>query len=113
MGKRPEGLLPFGQPYEIGYHCPVCEYPLTTDGNYDERLQFSEYEGFMWCACCNVDYPSCLCLPDEPQRAITVYLDTVEAAIRRKQESTGPTATHEIDVDDERRGAQGMEEGDL
>ena len=77
------GVLMFDQPCELGYHCPACKYPRVVDGTFDERLLWSEYDGFLWCAICNRDYPSCLCLPDEPERAIGVYLSTVGDAIER------------------------------
>jgi len=39
VGKRNWGanVVPFDQPAELGYHCPVCKYPQLTDGNYDEE----------------------------------------------------------------------------
>jgi hypothetical protein len=77
------GVVPFDQPCELGYHCPVCEYPAEINGTLDERLFWSEYEGFLWCAICNKDYPSCLCLPNDPNKAISTYLSTVGAAIER------------------------------
>ena len=90
VGKRFEnfedqgrGVVPIDEPVELGFHCPVCEYPRVVGGTFDERLLWSEYEGFLWCAVCNQDYPSCLCLPDDPVRAISVYLSTVGDAIER------------------------------
>lgn len=65
-------------PAEIGYHCPVCEYKQEDDkGNYDERLDWSEYNGFIYCHKCNKDYPSCLCMPDK-EKAVEIYLDCIE-----------------------------------
>ena len=29
----------------------------------DERLLWSDYDGFLWCAICNRDYPSCFVPP--------------------------------------------------
>jgi RNase P subunit RPR2 len=78
MGRRSEGIA-IDLPCEWGYHCPVCEYPLTMGEDYDERLDWSEYHGFIWCEVCNRDYPSALCQP-EIDRAIETLLDTVEAA---------------------------------
>ncbi len=86
MGRRPEGIA-IDMPGELGYRCPVCVYPLEIDGIYDERLDWSEYNGFLWCAVCNVDYPSALCHPIEPSEwppgAIEIFLATVEDAIDR------------------------------
>jgi hypothetical protein len=95
MGKRPTGSIAIDGPCELGYHCPVCEYPHLIDGNYDERLTWSEYNGFLWCSVCNLDIPSCLCIPDlnllkgKPRKkwvysglkdAIECFLDLVEGA---------------------------------
>jgi len=92
MGLRPTGDVlfdqPFDQPFELDYHCPVCKYEHTVDGDYDERLQWSEYNGFVWCSRCNRDYPSCLCLPD-PVKATGIFLDTVEDAVKRHTTPTG------------------------
>ena len=81
------GVMPFDQPCELDYHCPVCQYPQDRNGRLDERLLWSEYEGFLWCAVCNRDYPSCLCLPENPKRAVDVYLSTVGDAIERFRRS--------------------------
>jgi hypothetical protein len=81
VGKRdlPENAMIFDEPCELGYHCPVCKYKHLIKGNYDERLQWSEYNGFIWCSVCNKDYPSALCQPDIDM-AIKTYLDCVEIA---------------------------------
>lgn len=63
-------------PCEYGYHCPVCKYELCVGGNYDERLEWSEYECFCWCSVCNKDYPTCLCVPDIG-KAIEAYLQCI------------------------------------
>ena len=63
MGRRPEGVMALDLPCELGYHCPICKYKLMVKGNYDERLHWSEYNGFIWCEVCNRDYPSVLCMP--------------------------------------------------
>jgi hypothetical protein len=81
MGKRdikPHVVI-FDQPCELGYHCPVCKYETVTDGEYDERMEWSEYNGFIWCSKCNKDYPSALCQPDI-DRAIRTFLETVHDA---------------------------------
>jgi uncharacterized protein YbaR (Trm112 family) len=94
----PADAIPFDQPCELGYHCPVCKYKHFTHGQmiWDERLQWGEYNGFLWCSVCNKDYPSCLCIPmnEEPPRylkkksaadyAIEIYLDAVEFAWNRR-----------------------------
>jgi hypothetical protein len=51
--------------------------------HYDERLHWSEYEAFIWCSICNVDYPSCMCLPVGCARAIEVFLNSVAEAVAR------------------------------
>ena len=78
----PRNAMPFDQPCELGYHCPVCKYRLIVKGNYDERLNWSEYQGFLWCSVCNFDFPSPFCMPDI-DKAIDIYLDCVEQAILR------------------------------
>lgn len=89
MGKRnmPNNVIPFDQPCELGYHCPVCDYSqLTKRGEWDERLCWSEYNGFLWCSVCNKDYPSCMCIPFDkklPSYVIGKYnLSTVDYAIK-------------------------------
>ena len=69
------------QPCELDYHCPICTYENIVDGNFDERLEWSEYNGFLWCSVCDRDYPSALCMPDL-DRATDIYLDAVEEAQR-------------------------------
>lgn len=76
----------FDQPCELGFHCPVCKYELEEDGNFDERLQWSEYNGMIWCSVCNFDYPSALCQPD-PVKATKIFLDTVAEVLWSKAES--------------------------
>jgi hypothetical protein len=87
VGKRnlPENAVPVDQPCELDYHCPVCKYPQLTDGNYDERLAWSEYNGFIYCYVCNKDYPSALCMPDI-DRAINIYLNCMEDMKDKKYE---------------------------
>jgi hypothetical protein len=86
MGLRMEGMPEHAMfidfPCELGYHCPVCKYELTVDGNYDERLEWSEYNSFLWCGVCDKDYPSALCLPDI-DGAIDIFLASVEQAKTR------------------------------
>lgn len=82
VGKRivPTGLsIIFDEPCSLDYHCPVCKYEHIVDGNFDERLQWSEYNGFIWCSVCNVDYPSVLCQPNI-EKAIEIYLTCVHEA---------------------------------
>lgn len=102
LGRRvttsPEGhaILPFDQPVELGYWCPVCQVPPIVDGQFDERLHWSEYNSMLWCSVCNVDYPSALCIPlftaKDPDRsyvyagvadATKVFLDIVQTATER------------------------------
>jgi hypothetical protein len=106
VGKRnmPEGAIPIDQPCELGYHCPVCKYKhfRVNQMTWDERLEWSEYNGFLWCSVCNKDYPSCLCVPmdaDPPMYlkkksaadyAIEIYLDAVNGAINRRATLTWP-----------------------
>jgi hypothetical protein len=84
MGYRPTDAISIDEPCELGYHCPVCKYEAVVDEEYDERLNWSEYRTFIWCAVCNKDYPSVLCMPDV-DRATEIYLDILEAF---KQERT-------------------------
>lgn len=87
LGRRPTGV-PFDMPCELGYQCPKCRW------SWDERLEWSEYNSFLWCARCNIDYPSALCVdmlaePDPvwpwrnagPEDAIQVFLRSVEEAV--------------------------------
>jgi hypothetical protein len=84
VGLRAVGGNPIDFPCELGYHCPVCEYELLQDGNYDERLMWSEYNGFLWCSVCNKDYPTVLCTSDI-DKAIEIYLDCVEDVIKNHE----------------------------
>jgi len=100
----PPNAIPIDQPCELGYHCPVCKYKhfRGTQMDWDERLEWGEYNGFLWCSVCNKDYPSCLCIPmnEEPPRylkkksaadyAIEIYLDAVEFARNRRAELRYP-----------------------
>jgi hypothetical protein len=90
FGLRRTDCTYIDHPCELGYHCPACQYPQVSDGNYDERLFWSEYESFIWCAVCNRDYPSCLCLPGNPQRAIEVFLSSVKGALERHGPAKAP-----------------------
>lgn len=77
-------------PVELGYHCPVCKYKSVYKGNFDERLEWSEYNGFIWCSVCNKDYPSTLCMP-KVDKAIDIYLSCIEEAIVRSKTKDGKT----------------------
>ena len=81
----PKNTIIFDQPCELDYHCPVCKYENEVDGNYDQRLEWSEYNGFIWCRSCNKDYPTCLCIPDK-DKATEIYLSCVEDAISQSVE---------------------------
>ncbi len=76
MGMRMEGItggaIIIDFPCELGYACPIC-------GCNDERLEWSEYNGFLWCEACNKDIPSALCQPTI-DRATETFLDTVASA---------------------------------
>jgi len=85
VGKRPTGFTPIDFPCELGYHCPTCKYENLDHGEYDLRLYWSEYEGFLYCYTCNKDYPSALCMPDV-DRATKIFLDTVRDAVKRAQQ---------------------------
>lgn len=78
----PDTQMPFDQPCELDYHCPICEYEQVTEGEFDERLDWSEYNGFLWCSVCNKDYPVVLCILHDIDRAIEIYLNCVSHAIR-------------------------------
>ena len=87
VGLRRKGNSIF-LPYELGYACPIC-------GVSDEvNLDFSEYNGFLYCHKCNLDIPSCLCvkycepklsnklLPkrDKIAKATKIYLNCIGCA---------------------------------
>lgn len=97
LGLRRTDCIPFDQPCELGYHCPVCQYPHTSGENYDERLHWSEYESMVWCSVCNVDYPSCLCLPVGSARAVDLFLASVARAVARVVEPKAPAAKPRAD----------------
>jgi len=83
VGKRKpiNGIILFS-PTEEGFHCPVCKYELWSKaGNPDERLEWGEYNGFLWCSVCNKDYPSALCMPDI-DKAIDIFLACVQGVQR-------------------------------
>lgn len=73
---RPNVII-IDYPCEVGYHCPVCEYEHMFDWNYDDRLEWSEYNGMIWCSVCNKDYFSFQCLSDIDKQ-IEMILDTME-----------------------------------
>jgi hypothetical protein len=79
VGKRPTEGTVIDFPCEFGYHCPVCKYKNVVKGNYDERLQWSEYNTFIWCSVCNKDYPSCLCMKNI-NKAIDIYLKSIQTS---------------------------------
>jgi len=92
VGKRLTDGIIIDFPCELDYHCPVCKYEQIKGGNYDERLDWSEYEGFIYCHKCNKDYPSCLCMPDK-EKATKIYLDCIEELLSEsKKEGSKETA---------------------
>jgi len=79
------------EPGELGYACPICK-------GYGYNLHWSEYAGFVWCADCNLDIPSCLCVKYqsphlkgcrplskkmEIMRATEMFLGSVANAVER------------------------------
>lgn len=70
VGKRQVYGLSIDFPCELGYFCPCDE---------SHFMQWSEYNGFLWCEKCNKDYPSCLCVKDL-DKATDIYLKCVKAA---------------------------------
>ena len=78
----PFGVFILNAPAEEGYHCPVCEYENVVNDEFDMRLDWSEYNGFLYCSVCNRDYPTCLCIPDNIEKATKIYLAAVEEAIK-------------------------------
>lgn len=102
MGFRPTNVIPLDMPVELGFWCPVCRVASpNAEGDYDERLQWSEYQGFLWCSVCNFDYPSALCVNLTAEKdfsrdyvyagrndAVSVFLDQIEDA--KRQASSRP-----------------------
>lgn len=78
---RPNVII-IDYPCEVGYHCPVCEYEHMFRWNYDDRLQWSEYNGMIWCSVCDKDYFAFQCVSDVDKQ-IEIALDIIED-IRRK-----------------------------
>lgn len=72
-----DGII-FDFPCELGYKCPVCKRE-------DDQLEWSEYNGFLYCHICNKDFPTVLCQPDI-DKAIKIYLNCIEDAIKRINE---------------------------
>jgi hypothetical protein len=70
VGKRETSGLAIDQPCELDYFCPCNKY---------HRMEWSEYNGFVWCENCNKDFPSCLCTKDI-DKAIDVYLSCIREA---------------------------------
>jgi hypothetical protein len=79
IDRRPEGM-PIDQPCELGYHCPVCQYETiwNASGDYDERLEWSEFKFFIWCSVCKKDWPSVICLPQDPESATDTFLAIIQ-----------------------------------
>ena len=84
VGFRLKEAQPLDPPAELGFHCPVCTYQLVHEGKYDERLQWSELNGFLWCSFCKKDYPAPFCMRDI-ERAIKIYLMCVKEIVERKR----------------------------
>ena len=77
LGLRPDGI-PLDQPFELEFKCPVGR---------QHHLEWSDYQGFIFCRTCNYDYPSCLCRPDDPRMATKIFLDTIEDVIERYEKT--------------------------
>ena len=82
------GMVIIDFPCELEYRCPVCKNEACNEelGIYDERLEWSEYNGFLWCSVCNKDFPSALCQPDI-DKAIKIYLNCIEDANEKRKTS--------------------------
>ncbi len=88
-------------PCELDYNCPIChakckycsgEKKTNLDKHWDESLEFSEYNFFMWCPRCNLDIPSLLCLRANSKRAVEIYTERflgMVAEIKKKSEQEG------------------------
>ena len=72
MGLRNPDYVSVDTPLDLNYRCPN-DY-ISTVTHY---LEWSEYNGFIWCEGCNKDYPSCICL-DDPDKATEIFLDSVK-----------------------------------
>lgn len=80
VGRRPtNGATPITSPAEEGYHCPVCKYEIwSSDGEHcDDRLEWSEFNFFIWCSVCNKEYPSVICTMSLDE-ATRIFLDCLE-----------------------------------
>lgn len=88
VGFRMIDGIAFDQPAELDYRCPVCVNKPYSEaaGSFDERLEWSEYNGFLWCSVCNSDYPSALCCMDVNQ-ATEIYLGCLEEATERAKQT--------------------------
>jgi len=103
MGLRNDGkpCSMLFEPQERGYICPLCRH----NPNFDEEeptLEWSEYNGFVWCMNCNIDMPSCICkrfaepnivktplpLKIRIQEMTRIFLDTVEEIKKHVSQST-------------------------
>jgi hypothetical protein len=51
VGLRKDDGHTLDAPGELGFHCPVCQYSLFHDDEYDARLKWSQYNGFLSCSC--------------------------------------------------------------
>lgn len=85
-----EGMVILDIPGELGFRCPVCKNEIISKelGMYDERLEWSEYNGFLWCSVCNFDFLTILCVPnlntiEGCKKAIDIFLKCIEEANER------------------------------
>lgn len=76
VGKRPEAIQLF-IPGELGYFCPLCfkegRIKNLEDIEMDESLEFSEYNGFLYCEECNLDIPTFFCLHINNGKKLSLY----------------------------------------
>jgi len=68
VGLRQLKGQPIDFPGELGFLCPFRS---------NHFLEWSEYNGFLWCADCDRDMPSAICMP-KIEKAIEIYLDCIE-----------------------------------
>jgi len=85
VGLRDMDGIIIDQPWELGYICPICKRK-------GESLAWSEYNYFLYCRNCDIDIPSCFCIPldhsenkstkkysyDGLKNAIKLFLDIIE-----------------------------------
>lgn len=92
------------EPFEVGYQCPICKTIAWKPGadyiNEITALEFSEYDGFMYCPKCNIDLPSYFCLhPSQfTKEKIKPHVDNYLIMIERFQKRVMGKQAGEIDT---------------